>query len=157
MTDHSTEREELDWASYGHAVRDLATMVTEDGYRPEVILAIARGGMFCAGSLAYALEVKNIFVVNCEYYTGVGEHLPTPVLLPPHLRMEGRREAKVLIAEDIADTGRTLQVVYDICREQVGEVRTAVLYEKPQSLVRCEYVWKRTERWVDFPWASEPR
>ena len=156
MIDYGTEREILDWTSYGQAVRELATMVAEDGYKPEVILAIARGGLFCAGSLAYALTVKTIFVMNCEYYTGVGERLPTPVLLPPHPHMEGQREAKVLIAEDVADTGRTLKVVHETCSEQVGEVRTAVLYEKPQSLVQCEYVWKRTERWISFPWSSEP-
>ena len=30
-------------------------MVADDGYRPDMILAIARGGLFCAGSLGYAL------------------------------------------------------------------------------------------------------
>jgi hypothetical protein len=31
-----------------------------------------------------------------------------------------------------------------------------VLYEKPQSVVKCEYVWRRTDRWIDFPWSSRP-
>ena len=77
------EREELDWESYGRAVRELAAMVADDGYRADMVLAIARGGLFCAGSLGYALSVKNIYVMNCEYYTGVGERLPVPVILPP--------------------------------------------------------------------------
>ena len=34
-------------------------------------------------------------------------------------------------------------------------MRCAVLYEKPRSTVRCEYVWSRTERWIDFPWSAE--
>ena len=34
------------------------------------------------------------------------------------------------------------------------EVRTAVLYEKPQSVVRCDYVWRRTDRWINFPWST---
>jgi hypoxanthine phosphoribosyltransferase len=38
----------------------------------------------------------------------------------------------------------------------VAEVRSAVLYEKPHSLVKCEYVWKRTDRWINFPWSTEP-
>jgi uncharacterized protein len=33
-------------------------------------------------------------------------------------------------------------------------VRTAVLYEKPQSVVRCDFVWRRTDRWIDFPWST---
>ena len=38
----------------------------------------------------------------------------------------------------------------------VGEVRSAVLYEKSHSLVKCEYVWKRTDQWINFPWSTEP-
>ena len=38
----------------------------------------------------------------------------------------------------------------------LGEVRCAVLYEKPRSEVHCEYVWRRTDRWIDFPWSAEP-
>ena len=63
--------------------------------------------------------------------------------------------ARVLIADDVADTGRTLLLVKDFCAGKVGEVRCAVLYEKPQSGVRCEYVWRRTDRWIDFPWSAE--
>jgi len=29
-----------------------------------------------------------------------------------------------------------------------------VIYEKPRSLIRCDYVWKRTDRWINFPWSS---
>jgi hypothetical protein len=34
-------------------------------------------------------------------------------------------------------------------------VRTAVIYEKPQSVVSCDYVWRRTDRWINFPWSTE--
>jgi len=37
----------------------------------------------------------------------------------------------------------------------VEYVRTAVIYEKPQSLIKCDYVWKRTDRWINFPWSVE--
>ena len=149
-------REVLDWALYGRGVRELATMVANDGYRPDMILAIARGGLFCAGSLGYALSVKNVYVMNCEYYTGVGERLPVPVVLPPAVDFVDLRESKVLIADDVADTGHTLKLVRDLCLDEVAEVRSAVLYEKPQSLVRCEYVWRRTARWINFPWSTLP-
>jgi hypothetical protein len=33
-------------------------------------------------------------------------------------------------------------------------VRSAVIYEKPRSLIRCDYVWKHTGRWINFPWSS---
>jgi len=49
-----------------------------------------------------------------------------------------------------------LALVKGFCAGQVGEVRVAVLYEKPRSIVTCEYVWKRTDLWIDFPWSIEP-
>ena len=152
----SDEREILDWATYGTAVRELATIVADDGFRPEMILSIARGGLFVAGSLGYALSVKNLYVVNVEYYTGVDERLPVPVMLPPYVDFVDMEEAKVLIADDVADTGHTLKMVHDFCTERVAEVRSAVLYEKSHSLVKCEYVWKRTDQWINFPWSTEP-
>lgn len=155
-TPNGTEREELDWSRYGTAVRELASIVAEDGYRPEMILAIARGGLFAAGSLGYALSVKNIYVMNIEYYTGVDERLPVPVMLPPYVDFVDLENAKVLIADDVADTGHTLKVVHELCLEKVAEVRSAVLYEKSHSLVKCEYVWQRTDRWINFPWSTEP-
>ena len=151
-----TDREWLDWASYGRAVRELAALVADDGYRPEMILSIARGGLFCAGSLGYALSIKNIYVMNCEYYTGVDERLPVPVILPPAVDLVDHRNSKILIADDVADTGHTLKLVYDFCVDRVGDVRSAVLYEKSHSLVKCDYVWKRTDQWINFPWSTEP-
>ena len=60
------------------------------------------------------------------------------------------------MADDVADTGKTLELVRDFCAGYVAEVRTAVVYEKPQSVVQCDYVWRRTDRWIDFPWSSLP-
>jgi hypoxanthine phosphoribosyltransferase len=53
------------------------------------------------------------------------------------------------------DQGETLATVHDFCAGKVAEVRTAVLYEKPRSAVKCEYVWRRTDRWIDFPWSAQ--
>ena len=38
----------------------------------------------------------------------------------------------------------------------VGSVKAAVLYEKPRSVINCEYVSRRTDKWINFPWSSEP-
>lgn len=149
------EREHLDWATYGTAVRELAGMVADDGYRPDIILAIARGGLFIAGSLGYALSVKNLYVMNVVYYTGVDERLDVPTTLPPYLDKIDLKDSNVLIADDVADTGATLKHVHEFCEGSVGDVRSAVLYEKPQSLIKCEYVWKATDRWIEFPWSTE--
>jgi len=47
------------------------------------------------------------------------------------------------------------QKVKEFCAGKVADVRAAVLYEKPRSRVRCEYVWRRTDRWITFPWSAD--
>ena len=150
------QREILTWEGYGTGARALAKMVVDSGYRPDLILSIARGGLFIAGSLGYALSIKNLFVMNVEYYTDIDERHDVPVVLPPYLELVDLDDASMLIADDVADTGHTLEMVRDYCAANVGEVRTAVLYEKSRSLVKCDYIWRRTDLWIDFPWSSEP-
>lgn len=151
----SQQRENLSYEKFGRAVRELAQSIADDGYEPDVVLSIARGGVFVAGGLAYALDCKNIHLVNVEFYTGVGTTLAMPVMLAPVPNVVDFSNKKVLIADDVADTGKTLKLVHDFCRAHVAEVRSAVIYEKPQSSVKCEYVWKRTDEWINFPWSVE--
>jgi len=148
------ELEVLTWPAYADAARDLARAVADDRYRPDLILAIARGGLLIAGSVSYALGVKNLHVINVEYYTGVNERLDFPVILPPPLNLVDLAAARVLVVDDVADTGHTLALVRDFCLPQVAELRSAVLYQKPQSVIDCDYVWRRTDRWIDFPWST---
>jgi hypothetical protein len=68
-------RENLTWELFGTATRELAVAIHADGFRPDVILGIARGGLFVAGALGYALDVKNLHLANVEFYTGVDERL----------------------------------------------------------------------------------
>jgi hypothetical protein len=148
------EREILTWERFGVAARELAVDVHASGFRPDLVLGIARGGLFLAGGMGYALDVKNLHVVNVEFYTGVDERLPVPMLLPPVPALVDLHDQRVLIADDVADTGQTLVLVKDFLAGKVREARVAVLYEKPRSVVNCEYVWRRTDRWIDFPWSS---
>ncbi|HEV8299159.1 MAG TPA: phosphoribosyltransferase, partial [Acidimicrobiales bacterium] len=146
----------LSWADFGVAARDLARRVSDDDYEPDLILSVARGGLLVGAALGYALDVKNTWTMNVEFYTGVDERLDVPVMLPPYLELADIAESRVLIADDVADTGHTLRLVRDFCEGKVADVRCAVLYQKSHSLVACEYVWKRTDRWINFPWSTEP-
>jgi hypoxanthine phosphoribosyltransferase len=150
-----TEREVMTWDELGSASRELAQRVHDDGYRPDMVLAIARGGLLVAGALGYALGVKNTFTMNVEFYTGVDERLEVPMILPPVPDLIDVSDYRVLVADDVADTGETLALVKEFCAGKVAEVRAAVLYEKPRSRVRCEYVWRRTDRWITFPWSAD--
>lgn len=144
--------EVLTWERFGEATRALATAVHKDGYRPDLVLAVARGGLLPAGAIAYLLGVKNVFTMNVEFYTGVDQRLAMPVVLPPVPNAVDLKGARVLIVDDIADTGRTLELVVDFCRDHVESVRSAVLYQKPGSRVRADYVWAAADAWITFPW-----
>lgn len=151
----TSEREHLSWQAFGDASREMAQAIADDGFRPDVILAIARGGLFFAGALGYALAVKNLHVMNVEFYNGVGSTLDMPVMLPPVPEPVDFSAKKVLIADDVADSGRTLELVYSFVRDYVDEARTVVIYEKPRSIIKCDYVWRRTDLWINFPWSSQ--
>jgi hypoxanthine phosphoribosyltransferase len=152
----SSATEVMTWEELGEGARELAERIHADGFEPEVILAIARGGLLVAGALGYALGVKNTYTMNVEFYTGRDERLAAPMILPPVPELVDLAEARLLIADDVADTGRTLALVKDFCAGSVAEVRVAVLYEKPTSVVAGDYVWRRTDSWITFPWSALP-
>src|SRR5438034_6749391 len=149
------EREVMSWDDLGRGARDLAETVAADGYHPDIVLGIARGGLLVAGTTGYPLAVKNPFTLDVEFYTGIDERLDVPMILPPVPDLVDFADFKVLIADDVADTGATLELVKDFCAGKVADVRCAVLYEKSRSAVKCEYVWRRTDRWITFPWSAD--
>lgn len=148
--------EELSWANFGDASRLLARTVADSGFRPDLVLSIARGGLPVGGALAYALDVKNCAAINVEFYTGVGERMEVPVVLPPTPPLVDLAGLRVLLADDVADSGETLALVAELVRPHVAELRSAVLYKKPRSVVDPDYYWALTERWISFPWSAEP-
>ena len=150
----AVEREIMSWQHVGTGARDLAEQVHRDGYRPDIVLGIARGGLLVAGALSYALGVKNTFTMNVEFYTGIDERLPVPMILPPIPDLVDLAKERLLIVDDVADTGQTLETVKAFCGESFAEVRIAVLYEKSRSVVRCDHVWRRTDSWIVFPWSA---
>jgi hypoxanthine phosphoribosyltransferase len=156
ITPAPSDREVMTWEHLGEASRQLAEAVVDSGWQPDIVLAIARGGLLPGGAVAYALGVKNSCAMNVEFYTDVDQRLEVPMVLPPAPELVDLADSKMLIVDDVADTGRTLEVVQSFCAGKVGEVRTAVLYEKSHSLVKCDYIWRRTDRWIDFPWSALP-
>ncbi|MDQ1596928.1 MAG: uncharacterized protein QOI70_352 [Microbacteriaceae bacterium] len=149
------ERVILEWDEFGEASRELARMVYSSGFRPDVVVAIARGGLLLAGSIAYALDVKSCGALNVEFYTGIDERLDEPVLLPPMLDEPAIAGKRVLLVDDVSDSGRTLAMVLGILQRTGADVRTVCLYSKPATVLEPDYVWKKTSQWIAFPWSSK--
>ena len=150
------QKEILTWEGFGVASRELAQTIADYGYEPEIIIAVARGGLVAAGALSYALGVKLSDAINVEFYTDVHTTLPDPILLEPMLDVASISGRKLLVVDDVADSGRTMKLVLEILREQGAEVRSAVLYEKSVSVVKPDYTWRHTDEWIVLPWSAEP-
>lgn len=151
-----TQKEILTWEGFGDASRELAQTIADSGFDPEIIIAIARGGLLAAGALSYSLGVKLSDAINVEFYTDVHETLPDPVLLEPLLDVKSISDRRLLVVDDVADSGRTLKLVLDLLAEYGAEVKSAVFYEKSGSVTKPDYAWRHTDDWIVFPWSAEP-
>lgn len=161
----SPDREELTWELFGTASRELSAQVVASGWVPDLIIAVARGGLIPAGAISYAIGVKTMGSMNVEFYTGIGETLAEPVVLPPLMDASELPGKKVLVVDDVADSGKTLKMVMELLRHeglQLGgasvpvEARSACIYLKPRSVHRPDYVWRETDKWINFPWSVAP-
>ncbi|WP_068429356.1 phosphoribosyltransferase [Piscicoccus intestinalis] len=150
------EKEILTWERFGTCCRELARQIADSGFEPEVLIAVARGGMLPGGGLSYALGVKLTDAINVEFYTDVHETLPDPVLLAPMLDTDSIEGKRVLVVDDVVDSGRTLALVLDLLTNVGAQPRSAVVYAKPTTVVEPDYVWARTDKWIVFPWSAEP-
>lgn len=156
MTDNDTAapREILTWDGFGLATRELSRTIVADGFVPEVVVAIARGGLLPAGAVAYGLGVKSCGALNVEFYTGIGTVLDTPELLPPDLDLGYLPGKRVLLVDDVADSGRTLALAVRLLADAGADVRSVCIYTKPGSVAMPDYSWRETDRWIDFPWSA---
>ncbi|WP_394551335.1 phosphoribosyltransferase [Agromyces sp. MMS24-JH15] len=149
-------REILRWDEFGEAARTLAADVLRSGYRPELVIAIARGGLVLAGAIAYALGTKMCGSINVEFYTGVDERLPEPILHPPMLDVPAVLGKRVLLVDDVSDSGHTLAKVTALLADAGAEVRSATLFVKPRTIAVPDYVLRETPHWIVFPWSALP-
>lgn len=159
------DREELTWELFGTAERELSAQIVRSGWRPDIIIAIARGGLIPAGAIGYAIGIKAMGAMNVEFYTGVDQTLEEPVILPPLMDASALPGKKVLVVDDVADSGKTLRTVMEMLTSQgldVGgqvvrvDARSAVIYRKPRSVFEPDYCWRVTDKWINFPWSVLP-
>jgi hypoxanthine phosphoribosyltransferase len=149
----SVQREVVTWHELDRLVSELANKVRGDY---DVMLAITRGALVPAGMLAYQLGIRNILVAAVAFYFDGGEHADQPLFLqfPADPLLHGNR---VLIVDEVWDTGTTIQAVIDRVRLAGGTPTTAVLHYKPShSLVASvpDHWVVSTDAWVVYPFKS---
>ena len=145
------EFEAPSWDTIYEMLLYLADKINQDGFKPDVIVGVSRGGWPPARVLSDLLDNPNLANVRAEFYLGVAETKGEPVLTQPvSVSVAGKR---VLIVDEVADTGKSLRLVREHIVEQGAcEVKIATVYYKPWSVVKPDYYAKETSCWVVFPW-----
>jgi len=144
------EKDVVSWDELERLVGELAERVRGEY---DVMLAITRGGLVPAGILAYALGIRNILIAAVAYYDDEGNPGPEPLFLqfPADPLLVGRR---VLIVDEVWDSGTTIHAVAERVRRAGGTPTTAVLHYKPgRSRVpgAPDHHVVTTDRWVVYP------
>src|SRR6476646_3128702 len=113
------------WDGLDRLVGGLAARLA--GERFDVMLAITRGGLVPAGMLAYRLRIRNILVAAVEFYDDAGQPGPRPTFLqfPADPLLRGQR---VLIVDEVWDSGTTIHAVTERIRQAGGIPTTVVLH-----------------------------
>jgi hypoxanthine phosphoribosyltransferase len=143
----------LTWEDIQELVGRLAARLPRDY---DLMLVITRGGMVPACLLSEYLDLRNIVAAAVMFYTDVEQRLSEPIFLefPADPLLVGKR---VLIVDDVWDTGRTAMVVRRRVREAGARGDLAVLHYKPARSAypdRPDYFAETTDEWIIYPWES---
>ncbi|MFC6717549.1 phosphoribosyltransferase [Natrialbaceae archaeon GCM10025810] len=134
--------------------RDVSDEIRRDSFEPDVVVALARGGWFAGRCLCDFLGLDDLTSLKMEHYVGTAQKTGEPTVRYP--MPEGSVEDKdVLIIDDIADTGGSIERAYEYVDERdAGEVRTATLQLLQTSEFEPDYVGERLEEWawIVYPW-----
>ncbi len=128
-----------------------AQKIKTQNYKPDLIVAIARGGVVPARILSDLLEIPSLSFIQIEFYTNINQTLQEPTLKQTlTTNVTGK---KILLIDDISDTGKSLKLAKTHLQQQGAiEIKTATLYQKPQSVTTPDFYEKQTTDWVVFPW-----
>lgn len=136
----------LNWNSVIKYCEELAGKID---FRPDVIVAISRGGLIPARIMSDILDVKEIAVLGIRHYTRPGEKEGKPVITQDiSLDIRGKR---ILVVDDMADSGRSLLVAKERLKD-AKEIKVATIHYKPNSEYRPDYFVRSTTAWIVYPW-----
>jgi uncharacterized protein len=150
------------WADTDRLTRALATRLSLDGFIPDAIVGILRGGCIPAVHLSHLLKVRPLYAVH--FQTTLSDEVrasripPTPLPAP---QLSGLQNLRVLLVDDVINTGATMLSAIQLLEERKPrELRSAALvWDKlaPDGVAlleraSCNYWIDSVDAWVVFPW-----
>ena len=150
----NSEYEVLTWSQIYDMLLCQAQKIQNQNFKPDVVVGISRGGAVPARILTDLLETPELGFVQINFYTDINQTSHHPTLKQSlTIQITGK---KVLLVDDIADTGETLKLAKTHLQTLGAlEVKIATLFHKPQSTITPDFYEKQTSRWVVFPWDTK--
>ncbi|MCG9884791.1 MAG: phosphoribosyltransferase [Cyanobacteria bacterium] len=147
----------VSWEDYHRQIEQLAVQIHDSGWEFDRIVCLARGGLR-VGDVLSRLFDRPLAILFASSYGGAGGRSRGELHFSQALAMTDRDlGGRVLVADDLADTGITLARSLDWLRQHYGdrlvELRTAVLWCKACSTVRPDYYGVFL---ADNPWIEQP-
>lgn len=117
----------------------------------DCLVGISRGGLALARIMSDLLDVQNVMITRCEYYTDIGEKKKKPVITQ---KIQGNiSNRKVLVVDDVADSGESLIVIKSYLESKhPRDLKISTIFTKPWSKMVPDYYVAKTDSWIIFPW-----
>ena len=144
----------VSWEQFRALARQLALRVQSSDFKPDMIVAIGRGGYMPARLLSDYLNIYNLSGFKIEHYRAAKRQAEARVRYPLSANVKG---LKLLLVDDVSDGGDTFELAVAHLHERgpPAEIRTAVLHHKTVSSFVPDFCAAEvTEwRWLIYPWA----
>jgi hypoxanthine phosphoribosyltransferase len=146
------ECEVMDWNLFYKLARQVAKKINGSGYKPDLIVGLARGGWVLARILCDLIGVKDLVSLKVEHW-GITATPDGKAKLKYPLKVDLNGKT-VLIVDDITDTGESMRVAVEYIKSlKAAEIRTAALRHITSSKFMPDYFGEEISwRWVIFPW-----
>ena len=147
---------DVSWEEYNALVERLALQVYESGWRFNQVICIARGGLRVGDVISRIFELP-LAILSTHSYTAEGGTLRGQLVIAEHMTMTAPRLGeRVLLVDDMVDSGHTLQAVFKELPQRFPHIcalRTAVLWYKAVSVFKPDYY---VSYLADNPWIHQP-
>ena len=122
-----------------------------ESFRFDCIVGVSRGGLALARIMSDLLDVQDIMIVRCEYYSDIDKKKERPVITQ---KIQGTiRGRNVLVVDDVSDSGESLLLIKKYLHSKSPKnLKVAATFVKPWSKLMPDYFTGSTESWIIFPW-----
>jgi hypoxanthine phosphoribosyltransferase len=150
----------IDWKEYNHIVEKLALQIHSSGYKPDLLIGIARGGLPITDVLSRIFKLKCAYLA-VESYSGKGiEDQQGELIFSREMSSTVQNmKGNILLCDDLSDTGVTLNKSIDWLRKypplkgNIKNIKTAVLWKKKDSTFEPDFCAQKLNH---NPWIVQP-